>query len=163
VDLARGHPERAVPVLEQVLPQLPVAARREIFASPLGEAYAAAGQVERARETARQLDAMAALSPSRWRRGRLRRLQAVIAAAEHRVSESKHALQGAVEDLTAVPAPLEVARTHVIAARLAARWNERETVRHSLALARRLYADAGAKPRLQALDQGLGQSLRGLA
>ena len=153
--LERGEPARAIPLLEQVVGQLTVPTRRELFNVPLGEAYVRAGDMERARAIGAAVEETAARSSSRWRRGRAARLAGAIAGAEGRYGEADRLLAQAASDLEAVPAPLEVARVHVAAARLAMVRDDRATVEAQLDLARDRYAGLPLRlDRLESLRTG---------
>jgi hypothetical protein len=150
--IERGAPAAAIPVLEQVVEQLPTPVRREIFVIPLGAAYVEVGALERARALSARAHEAAAGSPSRWRRGRAGLLAGLIAEADGRSLEADRLFAGAVADLGEVPAPLEVARMHGVAGRLALARGDRPAARRHLATARDCYVTLGLPLRLASID-----------
>jgi DNA-binding SARP family transcriptional activator len=150
--IERGEPAAAIPVLEQVVEQLPTPVRREIFVIPLGAAYVEVGMLERAHAVSARAHVAAEGSPSRWRRGRAGQLAALIAEAEGRSEEADRLFAGAVADLDAVPAPLEVARMHGVAGRLALARGDHPMARRHLATARDGYVALGLPLRVASID-----------
>ena len=114
--LEAGDAAQAIPLLEEAVERLAAPTRRELFAVPLAEALAAAGELARARDVSARLQQVAERSTSRWKQGRARRVAGVLAAMEGRTAEAERLLAAALDDLSSVPAPLEVARTHLAAA-----------------------------------------------
>ena len=119
IHLERGDVKQGLTLLETAVGRLPIASRRDIFAVPLGEAYATGGDIVRARQVAALVDQAAQRSSSSLRHGRAQRLAAVIAEAEGRAAEADQMLAVALQTLARVPAPLDIARTHLAAARAA--------------------------------------------
>jgi DNA-binding SARP family transcriptional activator len=94
--------------------------RGRLAALWLAEAYIAAGKPDAARHAlARPLDPVAG-GRSPWFSGRAWRLLGTIARCEGAWTEATRHLEGALARLAAVPAPLEIARTQVELARVAA-------------------------------------------
>ena len=150
--IERGEAVGAVPVLEQVVEQLPTPVRREIFAIPLGAAYLEVGALERARALSARVLEVAGGSPSRWRRGRASQLAGLIAQAEGRAAEAEQFFAEALADLGEVPAPVEIARMHGVAGRLALARGDRPTARRHLATARDCYVALGLPLRVASID-----------
>jgi DNA-binding SARP family transcriptional activator/predicted negative regulator of RcsB-dependent stress response len=153
VRLDGGDVAGAVAVLAQVVEQLPTPTRREVFAIPLGEALVASGEIERARALVAQAEAAAASSGSRWRHGRALRLASLIAEAEGRTADADRLLAQALEDLEAVPAPLEVARTHTAGGVRAAARGDLVAARRLFTIARDRYVALGVPRRAEAVDR----------
>lgn len=152
VRIERGEAAAAIPVLEQVVEQLPTPVRREIFAIPLGAAYVEVGALERARALSARVHEAATGSPSPWRRGRAGQLAALIAEAEGRSADADGLFAAAVADLGEVPAPVEVARMHGVAGGLALARGDHSTARRHLTAARDGYVALGLPLRVASID-----------
>ena len=156
VHAERGELDRAISLLEPAVAQSPVLSRRELFAAPLAEAYVAAGDIARAKEVAAWLREASKASASPWRRGRLRRVDLQIAALDDPQARVDDPVAQAIAELRSVPAPLEAARTHRVAARIATKQGDRAKACEHLGRARALYAGAGATLRVAEVEQLLG-------
>lgn len=153
IHLERGERAQGIALLESVVERIGSPTRRDLFLIPLGEAYVAAGTLDRARAVASQADAAAARSPSLWRRGRTRRMAALLAEAEGRPGDADTLLAAAFADLEQVPAPLELCRTHLAAARIATLRGEVAASAAQRDLARARYVALDAPERVAMLDR----------
>ncbi|HUG35819.1 MAG TPA: BTAD domain-containing putative transcriptional regulator [Candidatus Limnocylindrales bacterium] len=152
--LERDDAVQAVTLLEQAIRRLKrLPTRYQLFVVPFAEACLAHGDREQARKLAEEAGEAAERTGSPWSRGRAARLRACLAAADGQPDTARGQFELALELFGAVPAPLELARTRLVAGRAALRRGAASDARAQLDCARGIYANLGLTRRLSAVER----------